>query len=45
MIRVKDVENRSNYTYIFGGVEFNYFDVFNDFIVIKIDPKTLRIWI
>lgn len=45
MIRVQDVENRQLYTYVFGGVEFDYFDVFDDFIVVKLDPKTLRIWL
>lgn len=45
MIRVKDVANRSEYTYIFGGVKFKYFDIFNDFIVVKIDTETKVIWL
>lgn len=45
MIRVQDVEYRSTYTYIFEGVEFKYIDVFDDFIVVKIDTATKRIWL
>ena len=45
MMRVQDVADRSSYTYIFGGVEFRYFDVFDTFIVVKIDTFTKRIWL
>ena len=45
MIRVGDIKNRSTYTYYFAGVEFLYNDMFDDYIVVKIDEKMKKIWL
>ena len=45
MLRVSDIKTRRNFTYYFGGVEFDYCDMFDDFIIVKIDVKMLKIWL
>ena len=45
MIRVQDIADRHNCTFYFAGVAFNYNPIFNDYIVVKYDPETKRIWL
>lgn len=45
MLRVGDIKTRSCFTYYFGGVAFNYCDIFDDFIIVQIDVKSLKIWL
>lgn len=45
MLRVCDVKDRSEYTYYFGGVEFVYNDLLDNFIIVKIDETMKKIWL
>lgn len=45
MLRVSDIEDRKNYTYYFGGVEFKYNHALDNFIIVKIDTLVKKIWL